>query len=156
LHFTRDNAGKGIYAGLTAAKRYYRFSSFAVKTLQQSGKGLLSAFIRINAAAAFGATAGAGLPVRQGVDYGGGAADPGLDCNGTKGAVAAAGSAFHAGVAVADMDPAGVHHEDFMGAYFDAGAAPGALAFVQFEGRGIAQVKQVFHMSGHISMSPMK
>lgn len=90
--------------------------------MRRRGAGL------INSTAAFAA-----LFTQEGVDYGGGTAHAAVYGNGTGRTVAAACSAFHAGVAVPDKDVVAVFLKNIMRANFHAHTAADAFLNIELQ-----------------------
>lgn len=72
-------------------------------------------------------------PAQHTVDHSRRTADTGLDGYGTEGTIPAAGSTFHTGIKITDMDAAAVHFQYIVRAYFQAHSATGALIFIEFQ-----------------------
>jgi hypothetical protein len=89
--------------------------------------------------------AGTAFSPQQGIDDGRSAADAGLDGNGIKRAVAAAGTAFHAGISILDPDMGSIHLEHVVRADFEAHPAAGAFFFSELQGHDIAEVNEFSH-----------
>jgi hypothetical protein len=91
-----------------------------------------SAFASVSIIAWFkGTGTSAALSSQQGVDDSSRTADTGLYRNGTNRAIAAARSAFHAGIAILDCCMFAIHFKHFMGTDFQAHPAAGAFIFVE-------------------------
>ena len=92
--------------------------------------------------------AAAGTALAHGcVENGDGAAYAGLDGDGLDRAVAGAGAAFHAGIAVADMHLAVAHGKDLVRADLSAAAATDAALHVELQRRDVFQIAQRWHRS---------
>jgi len=81
-----------------------------------------------------GAAAGGRVPPQYGIDDGGGAAHTHLYRHCFRGAIPAAGAAFHASIPV--LNPRTVrtvYHNDVLRADFNTHAAPDALLFVELQ-----------------------
>jgi len=71
------------------------------------------------------------LSSQHGVDNSGRAADAGIHKNSSKRAIAAAGPAFHAGVAILNDDMGVNHFKNLVGANFNAHSAAGAFILIE-------------------------
>jgi hypothetical protein len=85
------------------------------------------------------------MPAQHGVNDGRSAAYAGLDGDGIKRTIAAAGAAFHAGISILDPDVGSVHLEHFVRTDFEAHPASGALLFIELQGGDIAEVNESLH-----------
>lgn len=79
------------------------------------------------------------------VDDGGGAADAGLHVKCAGRTVPAARAAFHAGVAVSDLQILAAHFEYAMGTNIQAHAAAGAFLRIKRQGGNIFQINHASH-----------
>jgi hypothetical protein len=106
-------------------------------------------FLPIDGTGFFGvieAAAVATFSTQQGIDDRRGAAHAGIHGDGVKRAVAAAGAAFHAGIAILNCDVFPVHRQYAVRAYFEAHPAAGAFLIIELQGDDIAEVNESLHV----------
>jgi hypothetical protein len=84
-------------------------------------------------------------PAQHAVDNSGCTADTGLDRYGIEGTIPAAGSTFHTGITIVDMDALAVHFQYIVRAYFQAHSATAALIFIEFQCCDIFKIYQIIH-----------
>jgi len=75
----------------------------------------------------------------------GGSANPGVDRQGSGGAVGDTGTAFHAGIKIHDLSLGVVHFQHMVGTDLCAQAAADALFFVQQKGGNRVIISELFH-----------
>ena len=132
-------------AGLEGCARSHRPA-----TLFQFSKGLSAAgCLPIAGAGLLGVietAAGTAISPQHGIDDRRSATDAGLDGNGFKRTIAAAGTAFHAGISILDPDMGSIHLEHFVRTDFEAHPAAGAFVFIELQGHNIAEVNEFSHL----------
>ena len=118
--------------------------SFFIRSLSATGSITIAEFRAIGF---YCATALTIRSTQHGIDHGRSAADAGLNGNSIERTFPAAGTAFHAGIAILDDDVAFVHHKHFAGTYFQAHPAARAFLFVEFQRNDISEINQFSHIA---------